>query len=134
MQVNAAARKWLADHGWVVVDVDSGPNGRLNRDTVEIKRGLDPAVELVVLLHEMAHIVLNHADQTQRRAFSEYDESRREVTAEVAAGAAARLLGAGQAAADEVAAFLTLFPGVQPERTAGFVGRQVADSVKAGMR
>ena len=124
------ARKWLADYGWQVVDVEEGLDGRLNRDSVEIRRGMAPEVELLTLLHEMAHILLHHAEG--RRPFNALDEARREVTAESAGVAAALLLGVDVSAVS--AEYMATFPGVQPERSAGSTGRFIADSVKTIMR
>lgn len=121
------ARKWLASHDWQIVYVEDGPDGRLNRDTVEIRTGQDEDVELLVLLHEMAHIMLQHEQQSAR--FNAYDVKRREVTAETAAASAARLLGVDVAAHSEL--YLASYPGVQPQRNAGMVGRLIADSIKA---
>lgn len=131
MTVNDAARQWLANHGWVVVETDDGPDGRLNRDSVQIRRDMDPKHELLVLLHEMAHILLRHAEEMQR-PFNRHAENRREVTAETAAGAAARLLGVDATA--EVAEYLAQYPNVQPERNAGMTGRLIADGIKVIMR
>jgi hypothetical protein len=119
------ARTWLAGHGWQVIYVEDGPDGRLNRDTVEVRAGQDPDIELLVLLHEMAHVL----EDAPPRTFSYPEMARREVSAETSAATAARLLGVDVVKYSEL--YLATFPGVVPQRNAGFVGRVIADSVRA---
>lgn len=123
-------RRWLASTGLVVVDTASGPDGHTTRDVVEIRSGMEPELELLVLAHEMAHVLLGHASLPSSRQYDPAGVARREVTAETAAAAAARLLGVdvGSRASDYLAQ--ARLAHVAPDRSAGVTGRLIADTIR----
>lgn len=125
-----ALRRWLQSYGWEIENVADGPDGRLFHGRVQIRTDLTPELELVVLLHEGAHVLLDH--QAPVRRFDPFAHGRKEVSAETVAQLAARILGVDTSVLSKE--FLAQFPGVQPEPRVGLVARTLADHVKEHMR
>ena len=91
-----ALRSWFRGRGYQIRVADGPFDGRLHSRQLDIAIGLDPDTELLTLLHEAAHVLLGHSDQSRRRTFNPFDLLDQEAAAEQAALQAAQRLGRGR--------------------------------------